>query len=201
MTTCVEKIVPVVQAEDRFRNVDRGVKQLVKSTQQQVDKSKKRSWTDHNDSTIENSFSWSDVVDPLSSSSRLRYIRSIPGCLCTEPHRCTSSAQGTKVFELEGYPSGLYVFMNAICSEGQLIWARRALEVYSTAEHTNLSNLSKLQENGDKDMRDANETTNQLWENSIRAKDNFASFNKLRWSCLGYHYGESVPFLSLFASE
>lgn len=195
MSDCsaAERQVPVMQAEDKFRAMDRKIKQFVKGTQLASEKSKKRSWAEHSGDSSESLFCWSEVIDPLSSScaSRLRLLGRLPGCCFSEPHNCSNS-DGAAMYEMEGYPSSLFLISNAVCDEGQLIWAQRALEVYSTAEHTNLSNLSKLQESiapGDS-VKAAEEDRNDLWKKSVQANDNFSSFSKLRWSCLGYHYGK-----------
>lgn len=184
----------VVQGEDQFRNTDRSIKAYVKTIQQELEqkRSKKRSWAETEPAA--NAFSWSDVVDPQSSSSRLRLLKTVPGCACREEHDCTNEAM--LIYELEGN-SSLYVISRAMCDNAQLLWAQRALEVYSTAEHTNLSNLRNQQQQKDEGIAvkgDDNEGETCLWKHSLSAQDGFSSFNKLRWSCLGYHYGTAPPY-------
>jgi hypothetical protein len=195
----IERTVPIMLAEDKFRNVDRGIKTFLKTQQQDFDpRAKKRSWYDNNnnESTADSSlFTWEDVVDSNCSSSKLRFLKSVAGCCCREAHDC-SNTEGMKIYELENYPSGLFFISRALCDNAQILWAQRALEVYSTVEHTNLSNLQKQEMNcntaddGVTEKKESVEDYTDLWARSIREKDNFAGFKKLRWSCLGYHYGK-----------
>jgi DNA alkylation damage repair protein AlkB len=81
-----------------------------------------------------------------------------------------------------------------LSSNSQLYWAKIALEKYSTEEHNNLSNLEKINATESKECNEKNLNSEDIlppkhiWFDSIKLNDNFQSFNKLRWSCLGYHY-------------
>ena len=52
--------------------------------------------------------------------------------------------ENLRVIEIEGLPKGFYIIAGAIPIGEQLSLAKVALEEYSQAEHTNLTNLSKL---------------------------------------------------------
>eukprot|EP01039_Chlorochromonas_danica_P007562 gene7562-8362_t len=226
--SCTVENAPVVHAEDKYRIVDRNLKNYIKAKQQEVEnKNKKRVWsaTTSTSETTETLFDWSEVInipspsDSVSDSgtARLRYVKTLSHCCCPEPHDCCSSKEeeggggggGTVIYEIENYPPGLFVFSKALCDNAQLLWARRALLDYSKAEHTNLSNLHRQQQLQQQQQtevgggrggvheekqqqhhqqREEVEDLTNLWEESIKAKDNFTRFNKLRWSCLGYHY-------------
>eukprot|EP01031_Cornospumella_fuschlensis_P053085 gene53085-64850_t len=109
---------PMVDAEDKFRRVDRGIKAFLKGClESRARNHKKRPWIESpREKAADELFSVGDIVNVSSplSSSRLRFIRS---------------------------SSGLYIISQGLCKEAQFIWAKRALEKYSKEEHTNLSNL------------------------------------------------------------
>lgn len=112
-----------------------------------------------------------------------------------------------KVYDLSFVVQGLYLVSNALSASLQIYWAKKALEEYSTVEHTNLSNLTTLQslKHNDSDSHDIvctkGDVTEQqyplgsndcsdLWESSKNDSTPYQSFSRLRWSCLGYHYGD-----------
>jgi alkylated DNA repair protein alkB family protein 1 len=111
-----------------------------------------------------------------------------------------SVSPNARVFEVVGLPKGFYIIESALTKESQYVWAKIALEKYSTAEHNNISNLCNLTriENNKDQIKESKEITeeeeedkienNNIWLNSIENNDNFLSFQKLRWSSLGYHY-------------
>eukprot|EP01031_Cornospumella_fuschlensis_P041233 gene41233-50320_t len=162
---------PMVDAEDKFRRVDRGIKAFLKGClENRARNHKKRPWIEspREQKASDELFSVGDIVNVSSplSSSRLRFVRSSSGCLCSEAHQCNAEM---KIYELLGYPSGLYIISQGLCKEAQYIWAKRALEKYSKEEHTNLSNLHP------------GEDHSNIWEESKHSKDDFQSFKKLRW--------------------
>jgi hypothetical protein len=192
---------------DLFRRKEREIKAFIKSKQVEHDKVSHKQKTGWNESKKTDgslsSFCWNDVVDVRSSSSSspLQFIRSVPSsssssvCCCAKVHSCSVSSE---LYELQNENiQGLYLIKNALCPNQQLYWSKIALESYSTAEHTNLTNLSKLQDSGDpevgpksSDLAEIEEDLHNLWERSKKENNNFQCFNKLRWSCLGYHYGK-----------
>lgn len=182
---------------DLFRRKERAIKAFVKI--KSSENRKKRTWYDQQQSTpaAEDDFCWSSVADcRIPSSECFTLIRELESCCSTIPHRCSSQ---TKIFKISHSEPGLYLLSQALCPDQQLFWATRALEVYSTVEHTNLTNLSKLYEANDpsvgqksSELKEIEKELNNLWEKSIEENNNFNSFNKLRWSCLGYHYGKNL---------
>ncbi len=104
-------------------------------------------------------------------------------------------SSATKVYRIKDAPDGLYLLQNVLNSNSQLYWAKVALEKYSIEEHNNLSNLDRINATESKDCNDEiikediiSPKHKHIWFDSIKLNDNFQSFNKLRWSCLGYHY-------------
>jgi alkylated DNA repair protein alkB family protein 1 len=89
------------------------------------------------------------------------------------------------IVQVEGHPPGFFIITGALDEQEQLHWAQGALEEYSTAEHTNLTNLKRLK--GEHDVESLGDVEH-LWKSSIAANDDFRSFEKLRWASLGYHY-------------
>lgn len=138
-------------------------------------------------------FSWDEVVDVTCTSSSQR-------------HNITSSASselshGT-LFDLSTISPGLYLVSQALNPEAQVHWAKKAVEEYSTVEHNNLTNLSSLygmssepacedeSVGGESHVnKDSIPNVEDLWVTSCNEPTPFQTFAKLRWSCLGYHYG------------
>ena len=100
--------------------------------------------------------------------------------------------------------NGLYLLQNALPPHVQIKLAKLAVEEYSMAEHTNLTNLKRLDEESTRTEDDPVVQTKQLsksklegssdfdeslWLRSVQENNGFRSFFKLRWSSLGYHYG------------
>lgn len=104
----------------------------------------------------------------------------------------------TRVYRINDAPDGLFLLKNVLSSSGQLYWAQIALEKYSIEQHNNLSNLERIntteaEEHDDERIIQNHNiedtlTPKHIWFDSIKLNDNFQSFHKLRWSCLGYHY-------------
>lgn len=190
---------------DLFRKRERLVKNFMKAKQQELEHKTKRQklWKDSEaDGANDTAFLWENVVDVRRSQENLELKETLPRCCSPIPHICSSTPT---IFKLNCGPTGCFVIKDALCPNQQLYWAKKALEVYSTEEHTNLTNLNKLQNAGDPEvgpktaeMTNIESDLNNLWRRSISENDNFASFNKLRWSCLGYHYGKiNVQFASI----
>jgi hypothetical protein len=78
-------------------------------------------------------------------------------------------------------PAGLYIVSQALTVPQQLHWASTCLSSYSTAEHTNLTNLRNLRrtEGGSPD-RDFGEDSS-VWTNAIAEDNGLQSFKALRW--------------------
>ena len=112
-----------------------------------------------------------------------------------------------KVYDLSFVVEGLYLVSNALSASLQIFWAKKALEEYSTVEHTNLSNLTTLnsKKHDDSDSHNidcidsdvieqqhplGSNDWSDLWDSSKNDSTPYQSFSRLRWSCLGYHYGE-----------
>lgn len=147
-------------------------------------------------------------IYPSSSKNCVLSIVTLIGITVTESNNfyCESRKwhpdinKNIKVFEISG-PSfnGLYVVPKALNFATQLKIAKISVQEYSAAEHTNLTNLRRLEEES-KGMlsSDSNiveypsKEVDTLWHRSIEENDMFRSFFKLRWSSLGYHYGNYV---------
>lgn len=177
---------------DYFRRKERAIKLFMKSTQDTLEnKSKKQKyWKSDEASASSDSFSWeNDVVDIHSKIGvdNVTLKKQFDRCFSTHSHNCT---RGSTIYQLNNGPDGLFIISNVLCCEEQVYWAKTALEVYSTVEHTNLTNLAKLQTESEPSSEQKHDSTSfdNLWFRSVDENNNFSSFNKLRWSCLGYHY-------------
>lgn len=183
----------------RYRIVDRSVKLFCKKASVQSNekqRSKRKRWqqeqqilNSHKDKDEE--FDWNTVINLHNNcdDERLTEVQ-IEGIHCADMDRehnckCSGSASNEtlKFFTVKGAPSGLFLVRNALCLTSQIHWAKKAVEEYSNAEHTNLTNLAKL--NGDTTEADIS-----LWDQSRNENNNFQKFKAMRWSCLGYHYGK-----------
>ena len=104
-------------------------------------------------------------------------------------------------------PYAVYYWSGALSPEQQLHWAKEALECYSTAEHTNLSNLSRLRAadcvdaaadciDSAADCADADtaqtasrpepekssgSSGRDIWRQAVQANDGLQSLMGLRW--------------------
>jgi DNA alkylation damage repair protein AlkB len=119
-------------------------------------------------------------------------------CTCTKevliPVSCRAlGMESARAIKIEGAPEGFYIIAGALSTSEQLSLAKIALEEYSTAEHTNLSNLSKLSEDKSRPT-DAtieaviNNCSQNIWLETLKDNDSFERFKALRWASLGYHY-------------
>ena len=136
------------------------------------------------------------------------------GAILSGPiHYCESISahplisRDTVVYEVTTpYLSGLYILQNAIPLHAQIKLAKLAVEEYSMAEHTNLTNLKRLEEESSTLQGSPEDEPKQLskpyslpeensdmdeslWHRSVAENNDFKSFFRLRWSSLGYHYG------------
>lgn len=186
-----------IQVVDQFRVVDRKIKALVKRAELEstTKQRKKRAWEESQGISRppeEWKDTWGDVVDVVRSEEQVRYVATLPKCCALDDHECNCAGE-TKLFELNSYPPGLFIVRNALCKGQQHKWAKVALEDYSREDHTNLSNLSKLSEadteaSGNYKVEDFDD----IWRKSCADNDGFQRFRRLRWSCLGYHYGKRI---------
>lgn len=139
-----------------------------------------------------------EIIDVRNPAHATKYeeISTIPNPI--EGNIFHNVSNTTKVYRINDAPDGLFLLKNVLSSNSQLYWAKIALEKYSTEEHNNLSNLEKINATESKECNDKITIKNlnsedtlppkHIWFDSIKLNDNFQSFNKLRWSCLGYHY-------------
>lgn len=98
-----------------------------------------------------------------------------------------------RVIQIVGLPDGFFLIAGALSITAQLALAKQALEEFSMAKHTNLTNLTTLSrcrnESNDFDTPTCeDESEKNLWAESIKENCDFTCFNALRWSSLGYHY-------------
>ena len=130
---------------------------------------------------------------PTQRSPSLQHISTSSSCSSSLPHDCKGC--GSEFFRVTGGCSRCYIVKNALCAHQQLVWGRKAVEEYSKAEHTNLTNLAKQQYEEMSNETKASTSLedmieNDLWNKSASENNKFHSLKKLRWSCLGYHYGK-----------
>ena len=154
----------------------------------------------------ETDFHWNEVVDVCN----VRY-----SCLQVVSHNETDVSLGDKkmdwsatnsnckVYDLSSTSPGLFLVSGALTIEQQIYWASKAVEEYSTVEHNNLNNLQSIYGTTETDETTSSKVTpakdipnvEDLWINSVDEDIPFETFSKLRWSCLGYHYGTILSAL------
>jgi hypothetical protein len=183
---------------DQFRVMEKRIKRYCKELVTDRSKLSKRQRLklDEGRPAAERAFSWDEVVDVTCPSSSARFRVASDNQQLAHPRT---------VFDLSLISPGLYVISQALDSHGQLHWAAKAVEEYSAAEHNNLTNLSSLyglnsrssdevkeaggESNAAPSHRSAIPDVAALWQDSALEAVPFQTFAKLRWSCLGYHYG------------
>lgn len=165
---------------DNFRKVEKQVRMLVKRAcgGQLYTKQLKRNAKGSNRPVSRLDMTAGDIIDPLLRDDRLREV------LTLDPS--AGSASGSAALTLaarDNYPTGFYILPRAISQKDQFLWAREALEHYSDAEHTNLSNLVKLrgteQHEGENGTRERHTVTG-IWEQAV-CDDNLQPLMDLRW--------------------
>eukprot|EP01041_Mallomonas_annulata_P011318 gene11318-23682_t len=97
----------------------------------------------------------------------------------------------SKIYKLNDIPDGFFVITNALSTDDQIRWAGIAVEEYSRASHTNLTNLKALAQQSTTNTNPLPEQsqTSNLWTDTLLDNDDsFSRFKPLRWASLGYHY-------------
>ncbi len=197
-----DKLETTSTNRDEFRIKEKRIKALLKIVEEDLDPKlrKKRRWSGAKSGqlqTDDDPICWDEVIDvrKLDASNASDFHLKVPPsgrCASNCDHDCSQSAE---IYELPSIP-GFYLIKNALCLSQQLYWAKIALEEYSRAEHTNLTNLAKqklIAADLSTSERQSIESSLEIdiWRNAVAENNNFQNFKKLRWSCLGYHYGIS----------
>lgn len=247
LTSTINAELATNDSEDRFRNMEKCIKTFVRQQCADYSKVSKK----HRKRELQKcrgrglDFDWSEVVDVSTRQGCKRSASAGTAPASDDDGASHVSPACCQLFDLRDVAPGLFLLRGALSVEAQLHWAKRALEVYSLEDHTNLTNLAALQEeiahgsNSSHDLTrptsadaaivsvDAHMSTKAppsggecetkagidtsevvmsapahahgrvdegLWARSCRLRDGFQSFAPLRWSCLGYHYGEDVSF-------
>jgi hypothetical protein len=187
---------------DEFRKVERAIRQLTKPPEKKKIKS-----NDDVDPTEICDFDWSTVLDIQQDHSffhSLNVENRSTNSNCSDIY--TNVNPNAKVYQIDDTPSGFYFVSQALSVESQIYWVNQALQVYSKAEHNNISNLhkqSQFEKNVDGNVKangqqpalesegisNSYREENELWEKFRVNENGMQNFFKLRWSCLGYHYG------------
>jgi hypothetical protein len=200
---------------DRFRLMEKRIKNYcrdVAAVQSNTSK-RQRLKAEQGRKPDEIHFSWDEVVDVLSPACPFTCIdcrNDIHALLGSSSPCSRNSSTPIKLYDLSSISPGLYVVSQALSVDEQLHWASKAVEEYSKAEHNNLSNLNSLygapkdsatndqgmpstevpsSSSGVKPNVTSVHSVEDLWEKSSVEERPFQTFAKLRWSCLGYHYG------------
>jgi hypothetical protein len=141
----------------------------------------------------ENNFKWSEVLDFTQSVTEQDAL-DVP---FARKNSLNEVYYNHVLHNMSHVVEGLYVVQNALSAEQQLYWAKKSVREYSKAEHNNLTNLqaikaSTLPKDAKADVGSTPEETldvHNIWEMSKCEPVPFQTFARLRWSCLGYHYG------------
>ena len=162
---------------DLFRLKEKQIKAYFKSIDSEDNYRKRKQ-------LVECDFKWTDLVDlklfGACDALHSSFVSKMSTCCSNIAHSCQNCSP--EIYELQNHP-GLFIIVNALCLNQQIHWAKVALEVYSNAEHNNLSNLAKQSAISQPAMIEKD-----IWYNSCKDGNNFLDFKRLRWSCLGYHY-------------
>lgn len=107
-----------------------------------------------------------------------------------------------RIYTIDSAPKGFFVLRNALTTRAQHSWAKICIEIFSKAEHTNITNLRRINRQLlDADMACSSpaesssslqhqKVANACMESQIpRPKDSdLLELLDLRWASLGYHY-------------
>lgn len=175
-----------IEIVDNFRKLDKAIKSFLLSKKKC--RRHKKSKTAQNKDIMK--FSWTIVIDcdKISPCIHISTVKSNNFESAGDTNLINPMAQ---IFQLDGVANGLYIIRNGLTVEAQMGWAKLAIEEYSLASHTNLTNLKNLKmTTGINDFSETNMgTVNSLWRETLADNDmEFSRFKSLRWACLGYHY-------------
>lgn len=200
---------------DQFRITEKKIKKYIKKqlikNQYQSKRQKRRNESEQMNSFDEKygSFDWYNVVDIREiKNDNSRYTFTLIQSITN-----SKLSNSSTVYYVNNTPNGLYFIENALSIDQQLHWSKKALEEYSKAEHTNLTNLYKINNSNSNSKQQTDEMTidnhekcvdgldlhtiENLWQISKDEPNRFQSFSKLRWSCLGYHYGKELSIANI----
>jgi hypothetical protein len=176
---------PNTSTNSEFRKIEKNIRKLVLLSKDVKARKKIRKGINKVQCVLP--YDVSKIIDPHTSDNRLK-----------EVHFCEKKDQipnNRHVFAIDGMPEGFYVITHAFTIAEQLMWAKIALQEYSTAEHTNLTNLEKAsrEQNEGNNIASNDDNvhinhSNDIWLKSILDNNNFKRFKDLRWASLGYHY-------------
>jgi len=179
---------PNTSTNTEFRKIEKNIRKLVVLSKDV--KARKKIRKGINKAQCVLPYDVSKIIDPHKSDNRLQEV-----IFCEKKRHIPNDRH---VFAIDGMPEGFYIITNAFTVSEQLMWAKIALQEYSTAEHTNLTNLEKSSREQNKGNGSTNKDesihnshtnkSNDIWQKSILDNNNFKRFKDLRWASLGYHY-------------
>jgi DNA alkylation damage repair protein AlkB len=169
-----------------FRNAEKSIRKMILVSKTDKKKRASRKVRGVIGASVDCPFDLSTIVDYRESCTRTKEILIPDSCRVL-------GMESARVIKIDGAPEGFYIIAGALNTSEQLSLAKIALEEYSTAEHTNLSNLSKLSEDKsrptDATIQEViNNNSRNIWLETLKDNDNFERFKALRWASLGYHY-------------
>ena len=182
---------------DEFRKVEKMIRRMISLAKNKKGKSRRNAPGIKN-TCKEALFNSADIVDYKKLNSRIvEFCSGVSG---------NSDSAGPRIIQIEGLPTGFYIIVGALSTSKQMFLSKIALEEYSQAEHTNLSNLGRLSgkstglavlvettavEKPSESLSNLSlisNSTRDIWQQSVEDDDNFERFRNLRWASLGYHY-------------
>lgn len=177
---------------DEFKKVEKMVRRTISMSKNLKCKGRGRS-TGVSD-VCQEAFNCADIIDYKEINTRIMEFH----CQTFTDSRNVPP----RIIQIEGLPTGFYLIIGALSVSEQLSLSKVALEEYSQADHTNLSNLNNLsQKHNEFALSDETAVTKEfltsvstsnlrrdIWQQSIKDNDNLARFKSLRWASLGYHY-------------
>lgn len=147
---------------------------------------KRRSVQIHEPTDRDGTYDYRNILDYRKNDNRIKE-------LSVEKFKNIADEGQYRVMKIDGAPDGFYIIAGALTITAQLALAKQALEEFSNAKHTNLTNLTTLSRNQRGSTESSitacsDEKERNLWIESVKENGDFTSFNTLRWASLGYHY-------------
>ena len=103
-------------------------------------------------------------------------------------------SESVGIYTLNNISSGFYICKNLLTSDAQYKWSKVAIEEFSQASHTNITNLENINSNNDIEHSNNDDKSLSSKYNHSEAVNIENTFEitqkliKLRWVSLGYHY-------------
>ena len=126
---------------NEFRAVEKAIRRLIASSNDQCKRIRRKQAKvpSGKAASTDLSYDFSEIIDYNAINNpriKERHSVSIGG----------AKSSSIRIIQIDGLPEGFYIIAGALSISEQISLSKIALEEYSQAEHTNLTNLNKISE-------------------------------------------------------